>query len=135
LSARQLAATFAAIGCVSGAVIWTALMLLHLVSTWDFPKSLRIELLFGAAAMMAFLHGIRLASLGTRIPPAVTQSLAVGLPCAVWYTTFTWPMGSPLLSMTLASLLIFVAGYAVLRSTITRTSRLYSVVLATGFRG
>ena len=124
-SSRHLIARVVLLSAVSGAMVWFALLVLHFVSTFSLPVNLRFDVFISAAAMMTLMSAVRFATLGAQMPPPVPQAIGITIPCTLWYAAFHWPVGSPALAMTLASLLVFFAGYALLMATISRSTRIY----------
>jgi hypothetical protein len=124
-STHRLVARVAILGFVSAAVMWLLLLVLHLLSVRALPASPRFDVFIAAAAMMTLLSAVRIAALGTTVPPPVPQTIGVVVPCLLWYAAFTWPVSSPALTMMLANLVVFAGGYVMLIAAITRSSRVY----------
>jgi hypothetical protein len=125
LSAHRLIGRVAALSVVSALMVWFVLLLVHLVSTFSLPVSLRIDVLVAATALTLLVSAVRLATLGTPLPPPLPQSIAIAVPCALWYAAFTWPLRSPVFSMALASAVVLALAYVVLLIAIRRSSRIY----------
>jgi len=125
ISSRQFSWLPVGLGLISATALWIVLSVLHLVVTGTIPVAPRIDLFSAFAAVTAIGHTIRFITPGqlktkgmAGMAPAMIGILAV-IFVDTWHPEIVQP------AMLVGGILLLAASVAVMRYSVTRTSRMY----------